>query len=461
MAAAPAVAATSTINDAQIVSGNAFVRNSWVQSGLKDNGSLGTPRGTSMPTGFSSVTGDHDPGELGFIAEGNEDGTFENGDFFTPGSPYEGWGLRVGEAGSAKTNSNVITGIPGSWVSSETVGDASATWTATSDTDGIGVTQVVSAPANGAHLIHVKVTLANNSSATHTVYYMRQVDADNGVDPVCRATPTDCGSADDAYNTYNAIMANSTSSQLVTSTSYVDFSTIGLRASDPDAVVRISDWENPINGTGIDAVIAGYRSDFKVGYQDYVDSTIDLAVRKVIAAGASATIDFDYILSPALGGVPNHAIDLNLDVSVGDDCALASNYLSGGGLKPNSDYILTEHSTPRILLSGKTDANGNFFNDNTLPATCRPGDHTLVLSGTDPAGAYVSDLVPYPLKTSCKFNSLDKYAKANGVADPEDPAAQLAATGVDPVPTSVTLVLGALAVLAGLSMLIVMRRKRA
>jgi len=452
---APALATPSAINDAQISGSSAFVRNSWVQSGLKQNGSFGSQ--DDVPAGFTSTTVDGPSNKLGLIADGNEDGTFENGDFFLPGSPYEAWGITVGNDGTPYKNSSRGTDIAGSWVSSETVGDASATWTATSDTEGIGITQVVSAPASGAHLIHVTVTLTNNSGSTKTVYYMRQVDPDNGVDPVCRATPADCASADDAYNTYNAIVSNSTTSQLVAGTSYVDYSTIGLRASDPDAVVRISDWSNPIDGTGIDAKLASYRTDFKAGFQDYTDNTIDIAFRKVINAGASATIDFDYILSPALAGIPSNAIDLSLDLDVGDAYGGASTDLSGGGLQPNSEYVLTEHSTPRVLLTGTTNSRGNFFRSGALPVSCTPGSHTLILRGTSPSGQPISDWVTYTLGSDCHVLGIDHYAKANGAPNPE--AAELANTGIDTV-ASVTTVGGvALAMLAGISILVAVRRK--
>lgn len=452
----PAVGTTSTINDAQISGSSAFVRNSWVQSGLKQNGTFGSQ--DNVPTGFTSTTVDGPSGKLGLIADGNEDGTFENGDFFLPGSPYEGWAIRVGEGGNVYKNSNSSTVVAGSWVSSETVGDASATWTATSDTDGIGITQVVSAPAAGAHLIHVTVTLTNNSGSTQTVYYMRQVDPDNGVDPVCRSTPSDCGQADDAYNTFNAIVSNSATSQIVAGTSYVDYSTIGLRASDPDAVVRISDWSNPISGAGIDAKLAGFRTEFKAGYQDYTDNTIDIAFRKVINAGASATIDFDYILSPGLASVPSNAIDLSLDLDVGDAYGGASTDLSGGGLQPNSEYVLTEHSTPRVILTGTTNSRGNFFRSGALPVSCTPGSHTLILRGTSPSGQTVSDWVTYRLGSDCHVLGIDKYAKANGAPNPD--AAELANTGIDTV-ASVTMVGGVtLAMLSGISILVAVRRKR-
>lgn len=95
-------------------------------------------------------------------------------------------------------------------------------------------------------------------------------------------------------------MANSDASQIVTGTAFGPFSTIGYRASDADAAVRISDWSWPIAGeldedteeyanltlSEMDALFTSMRDDYKVGYQDYLDSTIDIVFRKDIAAGA-------------------------------------------------------------------------------------------------------------------------------------------------------------------------------
>ncbi|HLP23820.1 MAG TPA: hypothetical protein VK139_07250 [Microbacteriaceae bacterium] len=431
----PAFAAVSTVNLAGRSGDSAFVRNSWVQAGLKADGTFGSNENDSLPSNFESTTVDGPTGALGLIADGNEDGTFEQGDFFLPGSPYESWSVKVGDGTPTDADAPPV----GSWVSSETDGDASVTWESTSDVDGIGITQNVSAPVAGDHLFHVKVTLQNNSGSSKTVYYMRQVDPDNAVDPMLRDDPD--GETD--YSTFNTVVANSSTSQIVTGTTYYNFSTIGYRAADPDAVVRISDWSNPLEGedadgneivltaSELDAKYEAMRAEYKAGYQDYTDNTIDIAFRKVIAAGASATIDFDYILSPTLADLPAYALDLSLDLSVGGAYADAATALAGGGLMPNSEYTLTEHSTPREIFTGTTLPNGNFYDETALPTDCRPGSHTLILTGTSPAGTPVSDWVTYTVDDTCTVTAFDPYAKANGAPNPDAPAAPaaLASTG--------------------------------
>lgn len=462
LSALPAHATASTNNDADLVGDSAFVRNSWVQAGLKLNGSFGSA--DDAPAGYNSLLLDADPsdneyGNLGLIADTNEDGFGGNddgGDFFLPGSPYEGWGIKV-DGNDPLTNTDSDTAIAGSWTSSETSGDASVTWQSTSAADGIEITQVVSAPAAGDHLIHVAVTLHNTDSAAHTVFYARQVDPDNGVDPMIRDGYQD----EDGYSTFNRVQANSASSQIVTGTSYYNYTTIGYRATDADAAVRISDWSWPLGGANgeddyytqeeMSTEISAYRTTYRPGYQDNLDSTIDIAFEKNIAAGASATVEFDYILSPALGDVPEYALDLSLDLEVGADYADTSSALAGGGLAPNSDYTLTEYSTPRLIFSGTTLPNGNFYDETALPSDCRPGSHHLVLSGTSPSGAKVSDYVTYTVDENCVVTAFDPYAGAAGDWN------ALAETGADVSPY---LMFSGFAAALGAAATVIARRRR-
>lgn len=454
LSALPSFAAVSTNNDADLAGTSAYIRNSWVQGGLKANGSFGTDE--AVPSNYNSLF-ESQGGGLGLIDDATENGfdTNDNGDFFMPGSPYEAWGIKV-DGNPTLVNNDGETGIAGSWTSSETTGDASVTWASTSPVDGISVTQVVSAPAAGDHLLRVTVTLENTDSVARTVFYARQVDPDNNVD------------TGGQYETFNRVMANSTTSQIVTGTAYdTAFSTIGYRAADPHAVVRISDWSWPlandddgdrvdITEAEMDAKFAADREAFKVGYQDYLDSTIDIYFRKEIAAGGSAVVAFDYILNPKEVGVPALALDLSLDLAVGAPYGGAGTILTGGGLAPNSAYTLTEFSVPNVIFTGTTLPNGNFFDEASLPDECRPGSHTLVLTGTSPAGVQVSDLVTYTVDESCTVTAFDPYAAANGAPNPD---VALAETGAGSGQLALLGGLAALSMVAGAA--VVVRRRKA
>lgn len=457
LTALPAHATASTNNDADLSGDSAFVRNSWVQGGLKANGTFGTE--VPVPGNYDSLF-DSQNGGLGLINDFSEDGftTDDNGDFFMPGTPYEGWGIKV-DGNATAQNTDEDTDISGSWTASETTGDASVTWTATSAWDNIEISQNVSAPAAGDHLFHITVSLHNTDSAAHTVYYSRQVDPDNNKD----------NGGD--YDTFNRVISNSTSSQIVTGTAYdPNFSTIGYRSTDPSGVVRISDWSWPLEGwdpdadggngaavtytkAEMDAALTQMRSDYLVGYQDYLDSTIDIAFRKDVAAGATATIEFDYILDPRVVDVPEHALDLALDLAVGGDYADAATTLVGGGLKANSTFTLEEHSTPRVIFTGTTLPNGNFYDETALPSDCRPGSHTLILKGIAPDGSEVWDYVTYTVNDSCVVTAFDPYAGSSGV----NPL--LAETGAEVSPY--LMVSGFIAALGAAATVVARRRRNA
>ena len=95
------------------------------------------------------------------------------------------------------------------------------------------------------------------------------------------------------------------------------------------------------------------------------------------AAGDSANED-TYGLGPVQG------LMLDLDLQVGVDFGGASSNIVGGGLKANSNYTLTMYSNPILIYAGVTDANGNFDEEITIPASaCIPGIHHLILLGVD------------------------------------------------------------------------------
>jgi hypothetical protein len=207
-----------------IVDGNAFLRSSWVQAGLKPDGSFGSQ--VVAPTGYNSLLRSFDwyinnEGFLGMIADSNEDGfggTDDGGDFILPGAQFEAWGIKVDD-NVALVNSIADNddGIYGSWISSETVGDASVTWESEGSYNGIEIIQTVSAPVAGDHVFHVTVSLHNTDSAAHTVYYSRQVDPNNGVDAMLRDGYEQLDVED--FATFNSVLANSDASQIVTATS--------------------------------------------------------------------------------------------------------------------------------------------------------------------------------------------------------------------------------------------------
>ncbi len=96
----PAHATFST--NTQISNGQGFLQGQFAQVGVRANGAFGS---TSVPSGFNQNPANC----LGFRVDREMDGwgvTTDDGDFFCPGSPFEGWQMKV--AGSVGKNDNGI-----------------------------------------------------------------------------------------------------------------------------------------------------------------------------------------------------------------------------------------------------------------------------------------------------------------------------------------------------------------
>jgi hypothetical protein len=169
---------------AQIVSGNAFLKGNYVQVGVGPCGAFAStvaapagynPRGTGLS---SSST------QLGFVADPAKDGWNAGtpnyvGDYFLPGAPEEGWGLTVN---GTSYNNNLICAtnqISGSVISyNSTAQEVSATWQGS--VAGLSITKRTYVPVNALYFV-TEVTITNTSASTiNNVYYMRNVDPDQG-----------------------------------------------------------------------------------------------------------------------------------------------------------------------------------------------------------------------------------------------------------------------------------------
>jgi hypothetical protein len=110
--------------------------------------------------------------------------------------------------------------------------------------------------------------------------------------------------------------------------------------------------------------------------------------------------------------------------------------LSGSGYAPNSAVSLYIYSTPTLLGTVTTDAQGSFATTVTIPATLAPGTHHLVSAGVDPSGNV-------------------RYLRSDVTVT--TPSGQLAWTGFETTPVVLA---GGLAVLLGIVLVVVTRRRR-
>ncbi len=209
------VTATPTPLTAYVGSGssrNAFLQGQYAEVGVRRNGAFGSNQ--VPPTGFHHNVGNC----LGFRVDRSFDGwdqtSTDDGDFFCPGSPYEGWSIKVTDSGTAfnECDTNQGSGFLGTFDNLTTAdGAQSVRWTSdtnytsssrgTSGSAGVQVVQVSSVPDN-SQVLHVDITLTNTTaSSLSNIYYARSFDPDNYT-------------ASGVYTSTNTVIGQGTSSEV-------------------------------------------------------------------------------------------------------------------------------------------------------------------------------------------------------------------------------------------------------
>lgn len=345
---------------AELVSGNLFMGTTKVEAGARPNGAFGSavpaPAGYHPRTQAGAILGFRaNPGECDWSAAG----CVTRGDFFTPGAPYESWGLQVGDAAGAQAfDDNQATALPGAFISAD-AGAVTGVWQSAAPFHGISVRQTYSVPSY-AWAIDTLVDLTNTTNAPIAdVYVMRGVDPDNcrmettavcdsDGDGVADAIGT-TGGGSGVYETRNTIVSQGSDSTpaLVTATQ-TDGSYLGLRAEGAGARVFVKDtsFSNPASLSALwSGAAAGWRSSPGAGFGD---SGIYAVVHvPSIAAGATATVRIRYVVKdvpaaadfaatvPPAGGLIDIATH-NGGAAAGGVCAAPAHgtaVVEGGGIR--------------------------------------------------------------------------------------------------------------------------------
>jgi hypothetical protein len=172
--ATPVQATFETNTQINLSNGEGFLQGEFAEVGVRANGAFGS---TSVPSGFHA----NPTNCLGFRVDREMDGwgtTTDDGDYFCPGSPFEGWQMKV--AGSIGKNDNGQTGIAGGVSGIQDSGSSQCvSWISASPYNGVSVSQRYCVPTAGQAL-HTDVTLTNTTgSAIENVYFGRGFDPDN------------------------------------------------------------------------------------------------------------------------------------------------------------------------------------------------------------------------------------------------------------------------------------------
>ncbi|MCW3085680.1 MAG: hypothetical protein JWP12_3046 [Bacteroidetes bacterium] len=283
---------------AQMVGPNAYIKATSLEIGLSGAGGFeGANTAVSPPLpGMHYRSG---TSYFGFVAnpQVNSWATFD-GDFFTPGSPENGWGFEVGTTGGAAGGNNCsnLNDIPGSithW--SHTFSCYSADWEgdATSGTD-LHFKINYFLQENDLYYT-TTVSITNNTSATIAdMYYYRNVDPDNN--------QTLSGD----FTTQNTIvsqpgsgcnLAHVSATQSIPWNSYLGLAAIGPNWRANYGGFDERDGSNIWNGVG---AIGSTPFVQTVGATNFYDEAISLAYRiQNLAPGATETFKFVVILDNA------------------------------------------------------------------------------------------------------------------------------------------------------------------
>lgn len=182
------LAVTATIGlyvasvQAQLVGGSVFLKGQYVEAGICANGDFGA---ASPPAGYHPHTSSTSGGPLGFVCDIGMDGWTTGtpaymGDYFTPGSPFEGWNLQIG---SIRAQAQSCTGFTGAGLSGANVSYTTSgskvigTWEGMFDS--MKIRQVTTLDTLALYF-SLKITLINQASvAKNNIYYFRSLDPDN------------------------------------------------------------------------------------------------------------------------------------------------------------------------------------------------------------------------------------------------------------------------------------------
>jgi outer membrane protein OmpA-like peptidoglycan-associated protein len=260
---------------------SAFIRNEYVEFGIGSEGAFGE---AGYPSGWHYRS---NTGQLGFVANPQRNGwSSYYGDFFSPGSPLEGWGVEFN--GVAYDNTNGWTnGIAGSLGDPACEVDicgnlgGAVSWTGAVGDLGVETQYGV---VNDEVYVVMTVTLTNNGSSTLSdVYWFRNVDPDNSVMTTY------------SYSTTNTIISQPDSTTDLASVRATggDGADLYLIASDSRARVTHGGFFN----TDASDIWSGSGFYSSVGSSVSDDAAISLAVRiGDMAPGQTETFRVIYTL---------------------------------------------------------------------------------------------------------------------------------------------------------------------
>ena len=293
------IAFAVTSVDAQMISGNVFMKGDHIEVGIAPNGSFGT--GVDAPTGYHARPGWGT--QLGFVADPALDGWAVGtpnyiGCYFLPGVPQEGWDISIGGTWyRAYRDFGATSFLPAGWSGSNSApyiegSRKKSVWNGTIGTLEI---EAVTSFDTTQVFFFVDVKLKNTGGTTLTnIYYSRTLDPDNesmvpgGGGPtttnLIESQPDLSGSGD-----YRALVS-------ATGLSFPGLSYLGIGAVDCRARVYI--YPGVLTPSVGPDNIDGYPFETDRDYTNEADCAIGINFNiGDLAPGDSTVFTYSYILS--------------------------------------------------------------------------------------------------------------------------------------------------------------------
>ncbi len=309
---------------AQMDSCNVFIQGNYVEVGISPTGSYGTSvqapgtyhvHGAYSGSYYNPCAGAGLGMRLGFVADPDMDGWAVGtpaymGDYFLPGSPFEGWEIQVDTNRSQQFNTT-MSGFSGSVTGSNisysaSGGTISSTWQGYFDS--LEITQVTSIDT-GALFFKMSVTLTNLSVlGVNNVYYFRSLDPDN-----------DQSWTGGSFVTNNTVAHQGPDTTLVTATGLTGAMTmLSLGTMDTNARCLIYDRWPLVDTVDLSTLYSGtYPATYATGATYNGDEAIGLVYKIPHLATVDSASDSVYRTTSTYRRHPANSITLNFFYAFG------------------------------------------------------------------------------------------------------------------------------------------------
>lgn len=369
--------ATFTTNT-QISNSQGYLQGEFAEVGVRANGAFGS---TGVPSGFHQ-----NPAScLGFRVDREMDGwgtTTDDGDYFCPGSPFEGWQVKVGS--NLGKNDHGQTGVAGSVSDVQNSGSSQCvSWSSASPYNGVSISQRYCVPTTGQAL-HTDVTLTNTTgSAISDVYFGRGFDPDNATgsgDMTCGGSTITTG----MFYSCNAVTGQGTEAQATSRWGNGSF--IALQSFDSRARVarQAGGFSSPDPSsiwTAGDTLATSGTYLGNVGELG-ADAGLYVALQiPTLGAGASTSFRISYVLSAEGNNAP--VLGAPVVSGIGQTSATVASTVNPKGFSTTADLT---YSTDSSFTTSSSVSMGTFTGSDEIAIDAE-------ITGLDPSETYYAKIV--------------------------------------------------------------------